>query len=200
MEVAAQSEDAGAHKRAAIVVKEDIMPVKEMNMPTPKVQAAVPTKAPQTTPLESIGFSPFRTLERFADEVTRLFDDFGLGRGWHRPAGAGEFLTWSPRVDITQHKGELVVRLDLPGIKKEDVHVNVTEDAVTIHGERHRELEEERDGVYRSERHYGAFYRTIALPPGTVTDQAKASFKEGVLEIRMPTAPAAEGRPVEIAS
>jgi HSP20 family protein len=149
------------------------------------------------TPIESIGSSPFRTLERFAGEVTRLFDDFGLRRGWHRSARSGDLLTWSPCVDITQHKGELVVRVDLPGIKKEDV--NVTEDAVTIHGERHRELEEERDDVYRSERSYGAFYRTIALPPGTVSDQAKASFKDGVLEIRMPTAPAAEGRPVAIA-
>jgi HSP20 family protein len=75
----------------------------------------------------------------------------------------------------------------------------VAEDAITIHGERHRAQEEERDGVYRSERNYGAFYRTIALPAGTMTDQAKASFKNGVLEIRMPAAPSAEGHSLEIA-
>jgi len=58
--------------------------------------------------------------------------------------------------------------------------------------------EEERDGVYRAERSYGAFYRTVALPPGTASDQAKASFKDGVLEIRMPAAPGAKGRPLAI--
>jgi HSP20 family protein len=100
---------------------------------------------------------------------------------------------------MTQHGDELLVRVDLPGLDKNDVKVNVAEDAITIHGERHRAQEEERDGVYRSERSYGAFYRTIALPAGTMTDQAKASFKNGVLEIRMPAAPGAEGRSLDIA-
>jgi len=84
-----------------------------------------------------------------------------------------------------EHKDELVIRADLPGLEKDDVKVNVAEDAVTIHGERHRAPEEEGDGAYRAERNYGAFHRTIPLPAGTVTDQAKASFKNGVLEIRM---------------
>jgi HSP20 family protein len=181
-------------------MKEDVMATNETNIAPAKAQTPVASaKAQPPALLESIGFSPFRTLERFADEMSRVFDDFGLGRGWRRPADPGDVLTWSPRVDVTEQKGELVVRVDLPGMKKDDVNVNVTEDAVTIHGERHREQEEERAGVYRSERTYGAFYRSIALPPGTVTDQAKASFKDGVLEIRMPAAPSAKGRPVEIA-
>jgi HSP20 family protein len=102
-------------------------------------------------------------------------------------------------VDVTQHEDELVIRADLPGLEKDDVKVNVAEDAVTIHGERHRAQEEERDGVYRTERNYGTFYRTIPLPAGTVTDQAKASFKNGVLEIRMPAAQSAAGRALDIA-
>jgi HSP20 family protein len=148
---------------------------------------------------ESTAATPFRTLERFADEVTRILDDVGLGRGWSRVPASGELMTWAPRVDVTRHKDELVIRVDLPGVEKNDVKVNVAEDAVTIHGERHRAQEEERDGVYRTERHYGAFYRTIALPAGAVPDQAKASFKNGVLEIRMAAAPGAAGRPLEIA-
>lgn len=108
-------------------------------------------------------------------------------------------MTLAPRVDVTQHKDELVIRVDLPGLEKNDVKINVGEDAITIHGERHRAPEEERDGVYRTERSYGVFYRTVALPAGAITDQAKASFKNGVLEIRMPAAPSAEGRPLEIA-
>ncbi len=174
------------------------MPANETNIAAAKAQPQ-PAHARPRRFFESIGFSPFRTLERFADEMMQLFDDFGLARGWRRPADAGDILTWSPRVDVTRHKGEILVRVDLPGVNKEDVHVNVTEDAVTIDGERHRKHEEERDGVYRWERDYGAFHRTVPLPAGTATDQAKASFKDGVLEIRMPAAPDAKGRPVEIA-
>lgn len=169
------------------------------HMITAKDTNVAPEKVQQTGGHESVALSPFRTLERFADEVTRLFDDFGLGRGLGRVPVSGGFVTWAPRADVTQHNDELVIRVDLPGMDKNDVKVNIAEDAITIHGERHRAQEEERDGVYRTERNYGSFYRTIVLPAGTVTDQAKASFKNGVLEIRMPAAPGAKGRPLEIA-
>ena len=166
---------------------------------TAKDTNVAPAKVPQAGKHETAAVSPFRTLERFADEVTRVFDDFGLTHGFPRVPASGELITWAPRVDVTQHAEELVIRVDLPGMDKNDVKVNIAEDAITIHGERHRAQEEERDGVFRSERNYGAFYRTIALPAGTMTDQAKASFKNGVLEIRMPAAPSAEGRTLEIA-
>lgn len=170
------------------------MIAQDTNIVPEKVQ-----KATQPSPHESAGISPFRTLERFADEVTRIFDDFGLGRGWGRVPASGDLITWAPRVDVTQHNDELLIRADLPGLEKDDVKVNIAEDSITIHGERHRAQEEQRDGVYRSERNYGSFYRTVALPAGTKTDQAKASFKNGVLEIRMPAAPSVQGRPLEIA-
>jgi HSP20 family protein len=172
------------------------MPAKETNAAPVKVQPATTAQPPARQ--QSASVSPFRTLERFADEVTRIFDDFGLGRAWSRPA-TSDLLAWAPRVDVTQHGDELVIRADLPGLEKDEVKVNVAEDAVTIHGERHRAQEEERDGVYRTERNYGTFYRTIPLPAGTVTDQAKASFKNGVLEIRRPAAQSAAGRPLDIA-
>jgi HSP20 family protein len=173
------------------------MPAKDTNAAPVKVQPATTARPPARQ--ESAAVSPFRTLERFADEVTRIFDDFGLGRAWSRVPAASDLLAWAPRVDVTQHEDELVIRADLPGLEKDDVKVNVAEDAVTIHGERHRAQEEERDGVYRTERNYGTFYRTIPLPAGTVTDQAKASFKNGVLEIRMPAAQSAAGRALDIA-
>ena len=158
----------------------------------------VPTQVSATPRSEPAATGPFRTLERFAEEVNRIFDDFGLGRGGARVSGYEGAMTWAPRVDVSQHKGELIIRADLPGVDKDDVKINVTEDTVTIHGERHRAQEEERDGVYRTERSYGAFYRNVALPPGTASDQAKASFKDGVLEIRLPAAPGAKGRPLAI--
>jgi HSP20 family protein len=153
--------------------------------------------------------SPFRMLDRFAEEMDRVFDDFGFGRGWLAPrfgfAGprpltrnVEEFL---PDVEMLQRNNELVIRADLPGLTKDDVKVEVTEGAVTIQGERKREHEEEKGGVYRSERSYGSFYRSIGLPEGAMTDQAKATFKDGVLEVTMPAPPESvkRGRRLEIA-
>lgn len=150
---------------------------------------------------------PFRVLDQFAEEMDRLFDDFGIGRGWFAPRlGFGlprplirKAEEWLPDVEMLQRNNELVIRADLPGLTKNDIKVDVTEDAITIQGERKREHEEEKAGVYRSERSYGSFYRTIALPPGVDTDKATASFNNGVLEVRMPAAPGAQGRPLEIA-
>lgn len=153
------------------------------------------------------GASPFRTLERLADEMARTFDDFSFGRGWLNPRLSTNWLRsrrdegWVPDIEMLQRNNTLLIRTDLPGLSKDDVKVDVTEDSVTIQGERHREHEEEREGVYRSERSYGSFCRVIALPEGAITDQAKATFKDGVLEITMPAPPESvkRGRPVEIA-
>jgi HSP20 family protein len=153
--------------------------------------------------------SPFHTLERFADEIDRIFDDFGLGRSWpvprlgwgrlSRPFSSGTEM-WAPEIEISQQNNELVVRADLPGMKRDDVQVDVTDNGVTISGERRQEQETERAGIYRSERSYGSFCRTIALPEGAIADQAKATFKDGVLEIRMPAPPeqVTRGRRLEI--
>jgi HSP20 family protein len=152
--------------------------------------------------------SPFRMLERFADEMDRVFDQFGLGRSWIGPRqGAGGLSAprggaelWAPEVEVYQRNNDLVVRADLPGMKKDDVCIDVTDGAVTISGERRQEQETERGGVYRSERSYGSFCRTIPLPDGAMTDHAKATFKDGVLEVTMPAPPeqVTRGRRLEI--
>jgi HSP20 family protein len=148
--------------------------------------------------------SPFRMLERFADEIDSVFDDFGLARSWFSPRGNRTTATrtdiWVPQVEVTQQANELVVRTDLPGMKKDDIQVDITDNEVTISGERRREEETEKGGLYRSERSYGYFTRSLRLPEGAMTDQAKASFKDGVLEIRMPAPPdqVTRGRRLEI--
>jgi HSP20 family protein len=153
---------------------------------------------------------PFTTLDRFANEIDRIFDNFGFGRGWLAPRSnqwlgapavrsTGASL-WAPDVEVSQRNNELIVRADLPGLKKDDIKVDVTDNAITIQGERRHEEEAERGGIYRSERSYGTFYRSIPLPEGAMTDQAKASFKDGVLEITMPAPPdqVTRGRRLEI--
>jgi HSP20 family protein len=144
--------------------------------------------------------SPFRALQRFADEMDRMFDDFGLARRWQGSAALRESGgLWAPEVEVFHRNNELTIRADLPGLKREEVTVDVTDNAVTIQGERKREHREEQEGFYRTERSYGSFYRTIPLPEGAITDQAKASFRDGVLEITMPAPPASKGRRIEIA-
>jgi HSP20 family protein len=105
---------------------------------------------------------------------------------------------WAPQIEVFQRDNELVVRADLPGMTRDDVAVEVTEEAVTIQGERRHESEEEREGFYRSERIYGSFYRVIPLPEGAISEQAKANFRDGVLEITMPAPPKSKGRRIEI--
>jgi HSP20 family protein len=157
-------------------------------------------RAPETNLARrsQLSIAPLRMLDRFADEMDRMFDDLGLGFG--RVGSTVGLMRWTPQIEISQHNSELFVRVDLPGLNKDDVKVDLTEDAITIQGERRHEHEEERQGVYRSERSYGHFYRVIPVPEGAKTDQAKASFKDGVLEITMP-APAEQatrGRRLEI--
>jgi HSP20 family protein len=143
--------------------------------------------------------SPFGALQRLADEMDRMFDDFGMAR---RRGGSffGEPISygWTPEVEVSQKNDQLTIRADLPGLKKDEVSVELNDNAVTIHGERKREHEEEREGFYRSERSYGSFYRVIPLPDGAISEQAKAQFRDGVLEITMPAPPASKGRRLEI--
>ena len=151
-----------------------------------------------TRPLDW-GGSPFRAFQRMADQMDRMFEDFGFGRRWMTPSWRESGTeAWAPEIDVFHRNNELTIRADLPGLKREEVSVDLTDDAVCIQGERKREQEEEREGYYRSERSYGSFYRLVPLPEGAMTDRAKASFKDGVLEITMPAPPASKGRRLEI--
>ena len=139
--------------------------------------------------------SPFSFMRRFSEEMDRLFDDFGFGSGWLSPSferglsssALGEFGQgfWSPQIETFEREGQLVIRADLPGLSKDDVNLEINDDAITISGERHNENEEKREGYYRSERSYGSFYRQIPLPEGVNADDANATFHNGVLEITM---------------
>ena len=145
------------------------------------------------------GASPFRAFQRMADEMDRMFEDFGLGRRLTSPLWRQTGTdAWEPAIDVFQKNNEVTIRADLPGLNREDVTVDIDDDAVTIQGERKHEHEEEREGYYRTERSYGSFSRVIPLPPGSITEQAKANFKDGVLEVTMPAPPASKGRRLDI--
>jgi len=150
--------------------------------------------------------SPFSLMRRFSEEMDRLFGDGGLGRGLASGFGRDlgrladfEASIWSPQIEAFEREGKLIVRADLPGLTKDDINVDITDDAIRIRGERRQEKEESEEGYYRSERSYGSFYREIPLPSGVNREEANATFRNGVLEITMP-APARQpgSRRIEI--
>jgi HSP20 family protein len=141
-------------------------------------------------PDELFSMSPFALMRRFTEDMDRLF----AGRG----TGGGETGLWAPPIDVRESEGNLVISAELPGLNKEDVKVEVHEDALVLQGERKREWEEERGGVRRSERTYGSFYREIPLPEGAKADQAKAQFNNGVLEVTIPIPESQQRKPRQI--
>lgn len=158
----------------------------------------------QVSPIRPM--SPFSLMRRFSEEMDRVFGDFGFGRGLSSGFGREfsrladlEGSMWAPQVEAFEREGNLIVRADLPGLTKDEIDVDITDDAIKIRGERRQEKEENEAGYYRSERSYGSFYREIPLPSGVNREEANATFRNGVLEITMP-APAREpsSRRIEI--
>lgn len=121
-------------------------------------------------------------LSRLSREFDAMFDRFGLERPMfeHMPS------VWTPVMEMFTKEHELLVRVDMPGMKREDVTVEVTEDHLVLRGERKQEKEERKEGFFRTERTYGSFYRTVPLPEGVKCEGAKATMHDGVLEITMP--------------
>lgn len=144
---------------------------------------------------------PFTLLRQMTSELERAFDDWPSFR-WpsFRAAALPETVTWSPKIEVFEKNSRLVTRVDLPGVKKEDVSVEVTDGHLTLSGERKRETEERKDDFYRSEREYGSFYRVVPLPEGVKLEDVKATFAEGVLEVSvpLPARPEAKARKVQI--
>jgi HSP20 family protein len=142
-------------------------------------------------------FNPFTLMRRLSDEMDRAFaTSFGLPSG--TLTGLEQGAEWTPAVEVAERDNNLVVTAELPGLSKDDVKVEVTNDGLLIQGERKREHEEKRRGYYRSERSYGQFYRMVPLPEGIDPDKAKAQFKDGVLQVEIPLPASAQAKRKEI--
>ena len=125
---------------------------------------------------------PFESLADFQDEIARWF-----GRPW-RPRRL--FLekngNWAPRTDVYEDGNEIVIKAEIPGVNKEDVEITFEDGDLVLKGERKSEKEVKEEHFYRMEREYGSFHRRIPLPAGITPEAIKATFKDGVLEIRAP--------------
>ena len=160
------------------------------------------------SPTMTAAGSPFALMSRMMDDMDRLFADFGLG-----PAAASSLLpelgtrggrdqvatthragrdhaptrgSWMPQMEVFTRGNELVARADLPGLKREDISVEILDDHLVIQGERRSDREERGDGFFHSERSYGSFVRSIPLPEGTDGEAIQARFADGVLEVTVP--------------
>lgn len=147
--------------------------------------------------------NPWAAMEELENEMDRWFD-----RSWPRLPRLWERLTrraegpagWAPKIDVFSKDDKLHVKADLPGMRKEDIDVEIANGALIIKGERRDESEVKEEHYYRAERRYGSFYRQIPLPDGADLDKIEASFKDGVLEVSvpMPAAPKAEAKKIAI--
>src|SRR6185295_9457783 len=130
---------------------------------------------------------PVTLMRRLSEDMDRLFENFfGTGlRSWSDLwPSLGELTRW-PEVEVCQRGDKLVVKADVPGMRPEDIKVEIADGQLTISGERTSGSEYEEGGYYRSERSYGNFCRAVALPRGAKVDTASASFENGVLSIEI---------------
>jgi HSP20 family protein len=141
-----------------------------------------------------------REVEQLFD---RWFDDFRPVFRWPRLFGPERWLpsreiVSMPAVDVYDEQNEIVVKADLPGVTSDELDVTVSESRLTIKGEKKKEEEVKHEDYHRWERSYGAFTRTIDLPAPVKVDDVKATFKSGVLEVRLPKTEAAKQRSVKV--
>lgn len=136
------------------------------------------------------------TLDRLRDEFDRALQNWWSDSGGLEKTFAE--AAWQPMVDITETDKALQVKVDLPGIKPEEVHISVANDQLTIQGERKEEKETKDKTVHRVERRYGSFYRSIPLPVGTDPEKVTAESDNGVITITLPKPPESAGKRIAV--
>lgn len=144
-----------------------------------------------------VKWSPLKELEEMRKDMDRLFEEFfapvARRRRWLKPEGVVV-----PDIEMYDRKNEIVLKAELPGVKKEDIELTITKDSITLKGEVKREEEVKEEDYYACERSYGSFARTIAIPVEVDSEKAKASFKNGVLEIVIPKKEEAKPKEIKI--
>lgn len=129
-------------------------------------------------------------LTDLRDEIDRFFES-PLSR-------TSELLGWAPAFDVYEDKDNFVIKAELPGMKKEDINVSLHEGNLIISGERKSETKSEGTEVYRAERFFGKFQRTVSLPATVAANNVKAEYKDGVLTVTLPKAEEAKPKQIEV--
>ncbi len=150
-----------------------------------------------------IRWNPARELERWSPdflgvqrEINRLFDDFFRG-GMQSDTALGPSY-WTPAVDIVEEDDQFVVKMELPGVNKEEVKITLESNILTVQGEKKHEKEEKGKNAYRAERSYGVFQRSFTLPTTVKSDKIDAIYRDGVLSVTLPKAEDARPKQIEV--
>ena len=141
-----------------------------------------------------LGWAGFGRLSSLRDELDRLFES-----PWSELARTSQLLSgWTPALDVHEDKDNFVVQAELPGMKREEIDVSLHDGALSISGERKTEKKYEEAEVYRTERFFGKFQRTVTLPTPVAADKVKAQYKDGVLTITLPKTEAAKPKQIDV--
>lgn len=140
-------------------------------------------------------WEPTSGLRRMREEMDRMFED--MLPSWSGLSSLAEGMF--PAVDAFERDNEVVVKADLPGLKKDEIEVTATEDSISLKGEFKQEEQVKQAGFIRKERRAGKFFRTVPMPIAIKPDQVKASFKDGTLEITAPKAETATAKEKKVA-
>jgi HSP20 family protein len=145
---------------------------------------------------------PLALLRQATADMERIFDGLPGQLRTTEESRLLKELRFTPSVDVIEKDNLLTIRIDLPGLTRDEVAVAVVEDTITVQGERKKEIQEDKGGQYRLERAYGSFFRSVPLPEGVKAEEVKASFKNGVLEVTAPlpaksTAPPSRQVPIQ---
>jgi HSP20 family protein len=145
------------------------------------------------------------SFDELEEAMDRMFEGWLAPRGWlgrfrsGRPIFGEEMLEgWVPKMDVIDRDEEVLLRAEVPGVEKKDLEISLTDDSVTLKGQTRHEEKEEKGHYFRSEVSRGTFSRTVSLPAEVDTDKAKAEFKEGILELRMPKLQTSKRRTIKL--
>ncbi|HEX3033508.1 MAG TPA: Hsp20/alpha crystallin family protein [Thermodesulfobacteriota bacterium] len=142
-------------------------------------------------------WDPWREFSTLQERINRMFDDTmrGSSPGEREEMERG---TWAPAVDIHETEDSYGVKVDLPGVKREDIHIDLKDSTLTLKGEKKFEEKVSRDNYLRVERAYGTFVRSFTLPHNIDVEKINAKYKDGVLELTLPKKEEAKPKQIKV--
>jgi HSP20 family protein len=140
-------------------------------------------------------WNPFEQLSNLREEINRLFESPSADGG-----SGSEFFGWAPAVDLYEDRDHLVVKAELPGMKKEDIGISLHEGSLVISGERKVETEDGEGENSRSERFFGRFQRAVELPKAVDANNVTATYKDGILTVNLPKTEESKPRKISVSS
>ncbi|MGM0545428.1 MAG: Hsp20/alpha crystallin family protein [Bacteroidota bacterium] len=149
------------------------------------------------TPLTKYDRPSVEPINNLRREMDRIFNDL-IPFSWRLDDSEMGLRSWAPRTDMMETDNEYMIEVDLPGMSKQDITLNVQDNILSIQGERKHETEEEHNGYLRRERSFGSFERKFSLPASVKEDKIKATFKDGVLTVHIPKAEKSKRQSVKI--